>query len=129
MKVFFYNWEEIKKASKGKCNDIISLFGILSGYKKNFSRKHFEQAVQINNFRNKTSFVFNIEDLLSDKRSTTQEKCLVLFLGAKRNYATYLTNKDSSLPIMIVEDILDVNKLKNNPLLEIKGDFIHFKYN
>lgn len=126
IKVFKFNWEGIKKASQGKCKNIVSLVGILSGHKENFSRQHYEQAVKINKLE-KTSFVLNVEDLLNDKRSTVQDKCLVIFLGAKRNYLDYIKDKNSSLPIMIIEDILDIDKLNNNPLLSVEGDFINFK--
>lgn len=127
-KVFKFNWAGVEKAANGKCKEIVSLIGILSGHKKNFSRKEYKQAIEINKLE-KHSFALNIIDLLEDRRSTVQDKCLALFLGAKRNYVTYLTNNDSSLPLLIVEDILDVNKLKNNPLISIEGDFIKLNIN
>ena len=127
-KVFKFNWAGVEKAAQGKCKEIIALIGILSGHKKNFSRVQYQKAIDINKME-KTSFALNIEYLLEDKKSTVQDKCLALFLGAKRNYVTYLIDKDSSLPILIVEDILDVDKLKNNPLIEIEGDIIKLNIN
>lgn len=127
-KVFKFNWAGIEKAAQGKCQGIISIIGILSGNKVNFSREHYQQAVKINKLE-KTSFVLNVEQLLNNKRATVQDKCLVVFLAAKRNYLDYLKDKNSTLPLMVVEDILDVDKLNNNPLLYTKGDFIYFNEN
>ena len=133
VKIFKYNWEGLVKASKYldgsiKCKTIMSLIGILSLHKKNFSRAHYEQALKINALE-KSSFILRIDDLLDNSRSTEQDKCIVLFLASKRNYLAYIEHKDSSLPIMIVEDIIDVDKLNNNPLLQVEGDIIKFNIN
>jgi hypothetical protein len=128
MEVLKYNWKILMKECDGRCNKLIKLLRILTGIEPPLKK----YSINISNIlkeRDNLSYSLNIKEFLLHKNSTNADKCLALYLGSKRNYADYIQYKDSSLPLILVEDEIDLDIMLQNPLINIDEDIINFKYN
>lgn len=121
-----YNFKAISKAAKGNCDTIVKLLKLLCGIKKHPNR---EEYLMLGKLKNKEldSYILNPAGLLNNNYSSN-DICIYVMLASKRSYARYISNGDSSLPIYVVNDIINIEKLKNNMILDIDDTHIHFRY-
>jgi len=73
------------------------------------------------------SFLLNPEAFFSDLTTDIIYKSQYLQLAGRRNYIDFVHYGATYLDLSYFQDI-DLDKLKTNPLLTIKNNKIHFKY-
>lgn len=59
--------------------------------------------------------------------ATANEKCIYLHLASKRNWMDYEEYGTTSVPLYIVEEIYNVEKIRNNPLIDYDVTTEQFK--
>jgi hypothetical protein len=74
-----------------------------------------------------SSFLLNPEQLFSDKTTDILYKSQYIQLAGRRDYTHYLLYDTKYLDLTYFKDV-DILKIKTNPLLTIKENKIHFKY-
>ena len=124
--MLFYNWEKIRKESKGSVKDIMTILHILT-YKLP-PRNRYDRTFK---FWTKSfhghSFLVNPKPLFIQRRRYSDSE-LVQYAGiaSLRNYFEYQNSKDTTLDLFHFygkEDIIEKNRL-----LWIEDDRIHFKF-
>ena len=123
LNMFKYNWYYLYKYCKGDCNLMLKVLRFFIGEELR-DKKAYHIAIKLAK-KERTSFIKDIHGLLADKASN-QDKCIFLFLASKRNVAEYTLTGNDWLHKALIS--FDINKLKHNTLIEIKSDYIIFKY-
>ncbi len=73
------------------------------------------------------SYLLNPKQLLSDKTVDIYHKIQYVKLASRRDYLLYKFYKDPTIDISFYPDI-NLNVAKQNPLLKVTSQKIHFKY-
>ncbi len=73
------------------------------------------------------SFLLNPDELLNDRRTDPSYIVQYIKLAARRDYAMYKLYNITYLDLTYYPDI-DRSKISHNPLLNIAGDKLFFKY-
>ena len=124
--MILYNWKKILKETNGKVSDIVAILYILT-YKKEppINRKDRRFKFWQKSFHG-DSFLVNPEPLLIQRtRYSDVEIAQYAGIASLRNYFEYQTNKDTTLDLLHFTGSEDI--IKNNRLLWIEDDRIHFK--
>lgn len=93
-------------------------------YTKELYNKHsFAYFTKIIKSKNeKINYLLNLERLYkARKKYTVEERCIYIDIASYRNFADYLFKKEISVPIVNVQHLYDINKLKSNRLLTVNG--------
>jgi hypothetical protein len=124
--MFLFSWKKIYKISGGQVNSIYLIFKMLvnSEIPKNkydpiykyYSKDYSGQC-----------FLQNPSDLLENAfRYTRKEVVEYIALASYRSYSDYLMFGITTISVM--NSPLPLNKLKQNRLLRIENDTVHFLY-
>ncbi len=109
----FFSWRKILKISNITPNKILDIFSEISS--KGVVPKYLTG----------NSFILNISDLITSNYYMT-EKFDYITLAAVRNYFDYEYQNESGLWLPYTD--IDIVKIQNNRLLQIKNNYIRFKY-
>lgn len=129
-----YNWEDIKKYTKGDISKILDYFSnvyVLQGTMYDFLVEHKWAAAIHNSAEHKSSYLLNIKGLiLNELKGTPEEQYVYLDLASKRDVFTFMNTKGrvTFLPAWKVERYYNINTLKTNKLLMIDSDNIYLVY-
>ena len=126
-----YNWEAIKKNSKGDVSKILEFFTnvyVLKGtmYDYLLANKWASVAHQPGH-----NYILNIDDLiLNDLNATKEEQYVYLDLASKRDLFTYHNTKGRVIFLYTwkVEKDYNIQQLKTNRLLNIDDNNIYLIY-
>lgn len=113
----FFNIRTLVSESKGDPHKLVDLL-------KRFKEKRIYQI----GLRNKLiggSFLLNPDAILNDKTTDILYIYQYILLASKRDYALLTLYGIKSLPII---SSLNLNSIRNNPLLEVTKTEIHLKY-
>lgn len=100
-------------------------------YTKEFYNKHsFDYFTKIVKSKNeKINYLINLEGFYKDrKKYTIEERCIYIDIASYRNFADYLFKREISVPIINVQHLYDIDKLKSNRLLTVNGRNIELKF-
>jgi hypothetical protein len=125
--MIFYNWKKIKRESKGKVGDIVTILYILT-YRKEppINRKDRRFKFWTKSFHG-DSFLVNPEPLFIQRnRYSDTEIAQYAGIASLRNHFDYRSKKDTTLDFLHYTGKEDI--ITNNRLLWIEDDRIHFKF-
>lgn len=93
-------------------------------YTKEFTKKYdFPYMAKIAKSKNeKINFLLNLEGLYNArKKYSNSERCIYVDIASYRNFADYLFKKEISVPIVNIQHLYDIDKLKHNRLITVIG--------
>ena len=124
--MLFYNWEKILRESKGSVKDIMTILNILTYKLPPVNRYDRKFKFWTKSFHG-NSFLVNPKPIFIQRRRYSDSE-LVQYAGiaSLRNYFEYQKNKDTTLDLLHFTGNED--SIKNNRLLRIENDRIHFKF-
>jgi hypothetical protein len=117
--MIFFNFEELSCEANG---DPLKLVKLLKMFKENRLLKYGLKQKLVGH-----SFLLNPDYLFTDKSTDILYIYQYLLLASKRDYSLYKLHGLKSLPLSYYPEI-NLNSIKNNPLLTITKSEIHFKY-
>ena len=137
MLIFRYNWLHLKNEAVtifnnrykdvSICDQIITLVDLMNGTLNNkYTKKQYHASLRLLADKDKPNFLINASSMLLYDKATIEDKCMLIFLASKRNFADYKLNGITSIPLILVKDYLGDYDCDTNPLLEIDGDIINF---
>jgi hypothetical protein len=124
--MLFYNWEKILRESKGSVSDILTILNILTYKLPPVNRYDRKFKFWTKSFHG-DSFLVNPKPIFIQRRRYSDSE-LVQYAGiaSLRNYFEYQKTKDTTLDLLHFTGNED--SIKNNRLLRIENDRIHFKF-
>jgi len=127
-----YNWEVIKKHTKGDASKILKYFEnvfVLKGEMYSFLEQNsWAKSIYIST-EDKNSFLLDIDQLIINADNATEEERVVyLDLASKRDYFTYMNTRGTVIFLPLWKNTYPVDKLKLNRLLNIESKNIYFLY-
>ena len=124
--MLFYNWEKILRESKGSVKDIMTILNILTYKLPPVNRYDRKFKFWTKSFHG-NSFLVNPKPIFIQRRRYSDSE-LVQYAGiaSLRNYFEYQKNKDTTLDLLHFTG--DEDSIKNNRLLRIENDRIHFLF-
>ena len=125
--MILYNWKKIKRESKGKVGDIVTILYILT-YRKEppINRKDRRFKFWTKSFHG-DSFLVNPEPLFIQRnRYSDTEIAQYAGIASLRNHFDYRSKKDTTLDLLHYTGKEDI--LIKNRLLWVENDRIHFKF-
>ncbi len=106
---------------------IIELFKEISSGKPFSLYKPWVKQVLASTKRH-TSYLINPIPLVNSKGVTDRDKVFYLGLASMRSYNRYVLYNEKHLDIRVIGNPDLLEAIKNNPLLTINDNNIHFKY-
>jgi len=127
-----YNWEVIKKHTKGDASKILKYFEnvfVLKGEMYSFLEQNsWAKSIYIST-EDKNSFLLDIDQLIINAdNATDEERVVYLDLASKRDYFTYMNTRGTVIFLPLWKNTYPVDKLKLNRLLNIESKNIYFLY-
>ena len=80
-----------------------------------YTMKHLDLVVKM--YKNKDCWLEHPAEFFISG-ATANEKCIYLHLASKRNWMDYEEYGTTSVPLYIVEEIYNIDKIRNNPLID-----------
>lgn len=125
--MIFYSWKKICKISDGAATTVVRIFKhlIIQQYPElNIIRLRFPRHLRNMDFSG-DSFILNPIDLYKNMYKYSElELAEYIGLASFRSYPDYQLFKTTTLPI----ELSPMVDIKNNRLLHIENNEIHFKY-
>lgn len=131
--IFRFNWMELineaKQLSTGRvCSEIVLLLELMVGTRNNkYNKKTYHASLRLLASKDKPNFLLNVLSMLTYNKASIEDKCLLVYLASKRNFADYKLKGITSIPFELVKEDLEFYDWENNPLLSLEGDSINFK--
>lgn len=117
-----FHWNSLSKNSNGNCFDIINVLKIVSGIRKP-SRKYLNIIYAMLNY-DLDGWIEKPVQLLNNKYASCNDKCIAIHIASFRSYMDYIERGIDSVPIFIIKNIYNIDKLRNNCLLEVTDNVI-----
>lgn len=121
--MLFFNLTNLLKAGENNSNKIVNELERYYLYKSNKLNGYYLPKVSL---FGGSSFLINPKELFMDI-SHTDFKAQYILLAGRRDYTLYKEYKITTLDLSFFPD-LQIDKIKNNPLLDITTQHIKFKF-
>lgn len=130
--MIFYDWKLVHKKALGKSGHIIDIISVIlrkSNGEVLAKSKRDPMYKWYNHSFVGTSYLLNASDLLKN-RYQYKDRDIATYIGlaAFRNFAEYKITKDTTLNLRLSPITAEHSIIRDNPLLEVDGDTMHFKY-
>jgi len=123
--VLFFNLETLERQAAGEPYKLLALlmYHFTGDVPRNSRTKYKPSPVSLKGH----SFISNPAPVFTLKNIDIAYIVQYIKLCARRDYTNYKLYKQTTLDLSFFPDI-DLDKIKTNPLLEIEGNQIKFKY-
>ena len=122
--ILFYNLEKARAICKSSYTLLDVLMWLTTPYKP--APRGIPSTTNPRSLKG-NSWLLNVEDLYNDSTDISY-KLQYIDLASRRSYLNYKHYGDASLQLVLYPEVLHSPSIKHNPLLEITGGNLHFKY-